>query len=141
VHYIINEKHFVRMRSQINLNIKMIKRVQGIHMKMIACASVLFLMVGMPFLTYAEEGLIVKVFNDNFETTTYCQKFVISTRQGFTIAGLLGGCFFFPGDSVSGDLNSFGPIDLRNETWHLDARVWIEAIWLDKKEAIRKLYK
>lgn len=82
----------------------------------------------------AEEGVVV------LERTPSCDEFVVETNRGYTLLEWYGGVIaIYEGDSVYGDLHSYGMKDIyiagRGEM-----RVWVDDYMTGKDKALSFFY-
>jgi hypothetical protein len=69
-----------------------------------------------------------------------CDYFIVETDAGFCIFEWFGGCTPMEGDVLRGDLDSYGFQNAYDITQNAEIKAFVDEYWLDRDEAIEKLY-
>lgn len=69
-----------------------------------------------------------------------CDYCIVETKKGYAILEWYGGNDPDKGDVIVGDFESYGMKNIYNATSEAELRVWVEDFWLDKEDALEKLF-
>lgn len=102
-------------------------------MRLARKAAIIALLLLLPGLALASKGVVVYYKSG-------CSYFLVETSMGYALLEWYGGYDPSRGDTVAGDIDSYGMKTIYNLTADRETRVWIDDYMLSKSSAIEKYF-
>lgn len=102
-------------------------------MRLVVCAVLTLMWIAWPWPALASKGIVVHYKSG-------CDYFIVDAPMGYALLEWYGGGDPSEGDTLVGDFEMYGMVDVYNLSQDNETHVWVEDYMLSKSRVIEKYY-